>query len=769
MARPSDQWVVAQSTTRMKKSWKILLWLAYSFRTKPVFPIENIKPVLNAIVSEVFDAIKADNHKNFEDAVGELEEWASDIICTTAYTRPNGEKSSWLLLGRDAFGGVSLLRQLSIEYYEMSKAIRVNTRDYSKYLRTLSYFHLNIFGSLWEHMAPVLITEKINDHYRMWSTVVDPIGFKGRDRLSREIIESHERSLSVFVGAWEHWGRLLPKQPKAWEDCKKISEPFMTHLRDTAFMIVDSLRVGDKMASNWAADMLVYWYESAFIGREANTFMYSGAFISYTILGIDQGNRTREFGQHDGELAADVAMNLAIRNAWFDVRLIVATYVLKRARDNGEDVVDLIKALVENNRLLPSGAFGRHQNGVASGKSIVEAYIHQRWTGRGDGTRYTNWLDGFVERLGEIEETPRVIGRVYSSRGADSIWSLREMYRVLAVYYSGLEWRLSSSMRAYLLSDLFGFEKRRDLLVELDWLMSIEAQELAHYDYLIENNDSLKLRLQNYKTSIDKLSAEIRNTNEQELATGEYDNNRLITFGKLASSGVFSRDSGPVPLTLFREIRFVQSLDESFRRKCSIANYPKSDLVTNITVTRAVNDEDWVRDFFRGVLEEMLYRAMLGGINFEEVAEESIHGIVKSLVQRSRDISNQGDTPVLFVGHRDLDNMLDRALFGSESELDASLVVRKNDGYPSRYICHLDSIEIYRMPPGGVEHSLLLPKSSFKTLDVQEFDQNRYVDVQPQPVVSDANEVTLEFVFFMKPEFLQGDSYRFVMNNSNSS
>lgn len=83
----------------------------------------------------------------------------------------------------------------------------------------------------------------------------------------------------------------------------------------------------------------------------------------------------------------------------------------------------------------------------------------------------------------------------------------------------------------------------------------------------------------------------------------------------------------------------------------------------------------------------------------------------------------------MFIGPWSLYQLIDNAKWPySREEKKLPFDIATESGKEDTYVCHLNGIEIHRLPFIKADFSLLLPKESFKKIIVKRFGDGRYVD-----------------------------------------
>lgn len=103
--------------------------------------------------------------------------------------------------------------------------------------------------------------------------------------------------------------------------------------------------------------------------------------------------------------------------------------------------------------------------------------------------------------------------------------------------------------------------------------------------------------------------------------------------------------------------------------------------------------------------------------------------------------------PVLFVGHQNLKDILYSSLY--ELEIARKYGISHQDGFDSKYICHIGGCEVYSLEFDCVDYCLLTSKELFDTIGVHNLGSEQYVDVSFELNDSSSTIGSLIFKYWM--------------------
>jgi hypothetical protein len=130
---------------------------------------------------------------------------------------------------------------------------------------------------------------------------------------------------------------------------------------------------------------------------------------------------------------------------------------------------------------------------------------------------------------------------------------------------------------------------------------------------------------------------------------------------------------------------------------------------------------------------------------------QNVSRLLGAAVSLAKDIVQKGHNPILFIGPTDIEELLQKATWNElENSEELPFNIKRKDGYPEQYICHIDQIEVYHAPFSNLEFCALLPKECLKSIQVQQFEDSRYVDAEFKADQDDKTKGTLELAYRVK-------------------
>lgn len=746
---------------------KTLIRYSYIFSNKPNFEKSTIKPVINAMIGNVDDALKDNNIRLFERAIDDIQQWHADIMSVSSFEDDNGTIDNWLLLSDGSIFGRTLLDEISREYYALNHSVLQQLQNSNRYFDVMCYFSMGILSATTAPLNYKVFESLIRQHYFLWADLMNwrqNYFFAGQESSFAE--KQFESAVIRYVGSWESWSHYLKFDIEESQNVKSDIALSLYYLASTARQIIIALRNNESMAAEWATDMLLYWFENNFSDKgNYSRYIWHTHILVPQLLHNDKSDELWTFILHDESFEANGAVYEAFNNAYFDVRILTSAYIASKPMGQLDDMtIKLIKALLEDKRLKPTGGFDAVNQNIGTGANIIESYIRQQWYWEyGDGT-YHAWLNGVVASFNDIEREEHVSGRVYSGWGMDDTSTLHEVLMAFAIGYSNCKWKVSDEVFKLLSAkDVIALKHKQLIISDLKKWVEPEKNVLELVNRLFNINCE-DVNLGYYKTSIQSFLDEINESNRQDVINAPIDRNRLRQFGVAASKTGFNKKSKSIPLTFFSSINYLTNEDNMSKFTYSLTGFQKSEIAEGIETHRAMNEDEW---FDKLIADSVKYKLLTLLIeeqekNITKYTFDDLKEAFDSIILDAKKMRELGLTPLLLTNSGIVKHKLDSTIW----KIDKNKLpydIKKQDGFAHGYICHLEETPVYRIPKHIQEGDICILTSVefFKSVDFKEIDEGQYVYVDYILENENDLQVTLTLDYWLNAQFGSTSGYRY--------
>ena len=688
---------------------------------------KSLTSMMLGFFGSVNDSIREKNIGEFKYALDNIVKWHIEIASALSFLNDNKEDDNWLLLPTAHFFSRSYLDEILTEYYRIAKAAVELISENIGFFDQIIYLHKRLFSKR-ENLVKREGLSLIQGSYFTWTLLMEWRSYSSSSSDMR-VANKYEDVLFDFVGSWESWLDYIEPSSKRLDNLTDSLPFFLAHLKFTAHTAISALRYNNVEAAGWGVDMLNNWFEKFSAGdnaHELETYRWHSELVTHDMLLKSLDDQSWITALNSNEFNLQSALNIALENAAFDLRVITACYILLKPNIKDDDQIRLyIKALLSGDLIHQTGSIGGRTKSISNASDILGAYIrHKDYFNYGDHT-YGSWLSEVLDSFGRVNETRRVSGRVYSGWGRNDPHSMICAYVEIAVSFSNNQWELGREWFDIIFSDIFCHQDQKNLVYNLqEWLrLSGEIKE----PFLI-SREEFDSNLDNFKASVQQV---INKTNQRQydiVAEAEIDEELLTKFG-LTCSEVFTGEDHSLefPINLFKSVSFNGDPVKDNLFKLNIKEYLKEKVAKNIDTIRAINEGDWLKDLTKNDIQVNILRKLLRYTTSDSKVYTNEENNIIDISALSKNIIN----PILFSGSYELNRLLLDARY--EQDLADKFDISFIDGYGRNYICHVNNIIVYRIHFSDVNFSLLTTKDLFKSIEIGKVAKRQFVKVNYEP------------------------------------
>ena len=242
--------------------------------------------------------------------------------------------------------------------------------------------------------------------------------------------EKYKRFWVNYVGGWEGFGEALGSlgrnegEALEWDDLRGLTKELFRHLSETALLTARAAQIGETQAVGWTADMLIKWR-----GRTVRRLVEDngGWALHRPLLTLGHARMTwaeieaAPLSLQDQPKTPSGVFGAVMDNVWFDTVVMTLATLIARCPepvagaipDSGARRAAL--ALYHNRMFDPGGAAYPGVRPIEF-SSLLRSLLRRADRANGYGAD----LDGIAERIGELDRSVYVSGRVYSWSGLGS-------------------------------------------------------------------------------------------------------------------------------------------------------------------------------------------------------------------------------------------------------------------------------------------------------------------------------------------------------------
>ncbi|MEN5229747.1 hypothetical protein [Brevundimonas naejangsanensis] len=239
--------------------------------------------------------------------------------------------------------------------------------------------------------------------------------------------EKYKRFWVNYVGGWEGFGEALGSlgrregEPLAWDDLSGLTTELFRHLSDTALLAARAAQIGETQAIGWTVDMLIKWR-----GRTVRRLVedHGSWALHRPLLTLRHARMTwpeieaAPLTLQDQPKSPGGVFGAVMDNVWFDTVVMTLATLMARCPgpvsgaipDSGARRAAL--ALYHNRMVDPGGAAYPVVRPMEFG-ALLRSLLRRADRATGYGAD----IDALSERIGDLDRSAYVSGRVYSWSG----------------------------------------------------------------------------------------------------------------------------------------------------------------------------------------------------------------------------------------------------------------------------------------------------------------------------------------------------------------
>lgn len=718
-----------------------------------------ISDIVSALFGQVEDSLSENNSKLFQQSRDELLKFQKEIESSCQFIDEKGGQDNWLLLKEARVFGKDFIVTFMWEGTKITSLVISRIQEDSSYFESWCYFYLGLF-SFEDAGRPIKIgKEYITGHYLVWKELMSWLGGnETHDSLQGRL---EDRAIKCFVGSWEQWTSRIGKKDAIVSDNEYWYK--IHHLEKTSLMVVHSIKNKNADAAQWAVDMLINW-SNKFTNIRKQFYIYGwhGDILTPDLL-VELTDDLRSKITEGSDFDECEAATLSLINYWMDIRCILASYIIvSGAYEKNEQIRECLKAIIGCSRLKPSGEQEDSTYSIMSSRDLMGIYLRQYGTWDAQNY-YKERLEEYTNALSGIQEPAWVSGRVYSWIG-----TTRERYlpRFFAIYGIGLskkEFSLTEKWKGFL--STCSVVEIENLISELNSLKTDSEDVLAHASNIFEIDlKEVFNRKEVFEESIRKIIDYLNGSVEDAILDSEVDEEILRGYGIYASKDVFSKHKGPSPLNMFKEILFDRNLEVNLST-LKFVDFSKSNVGKGLEINRAINEEEWLNSLMRQRVQADIFHQLIKLTDWDTYEPSSVESGLRKIVADGKKIIGQGKAPILFVGPWSVYKKIDASKWNYTLQSEKlPYEIRVESGMGDSYICHMDEIEVHRLPFSKSSNCLLISKEKMVEAKVAEFEEGRFVDVTFEEDEDNKTIGTLSLTYGINCYFSDEKGYRYIFS-----
>jgi hypothetical protein len=245
----------------------------------------------------------------------------------------------------------------------------------------------------------------------------------------------------------------------------------------------------------------------------------------------------------------------------------------------------------------------------------------------------------------------------------------------------------------------------------------------------------------------------VKGLRDEQLAQAKIDDTRLFALAKAASRLAFDKQTGGVPVCLFKHL---ETLGEKYEEHGVNLKYERGALTKPLMTQLAADEEEWFADSMkmqvsRYVMFRVIQQAMI--LTVDAASPEKYWEQVK---KAAASVEGEGFEPILLLENRTRPSWVwDWGWFAGQEDRhkrpnDLRITRRESHTTCDEYVGHFNEIAVYQAPI-SVGSSVLFPRQILKCIFFTKFENGYSVNVSWERH-ADPNFVNLKLAWAQRIE-----------------
>lgn len=767
--------------TRIEQ-WLIGASFRFGWRSKRQFDL-SVAAILADMEADARQGIAGDNVVAYEEKLDEVRELYSLLIRSSICKDTEGRDENYTRVADSAhWFGTPVFKSWSRTFLNLFEAAARALDVRGDYIPKLAHVPVHLFSRLLErgHEDILLHTIRLFPILQRrtgdwWQRTLERQGITEHGPCMRQLLKppqqaTYESLLVQLVGAWSSLKneRFPPHRSESptWEELRKCTPYFQTHLSETLQMLLGSVFRGDQAGAEWWCDVLLKWWDQLQYRFDRGTlFLRREKFLN-----IELSKKTWEEVQAEVDIQAFRVSEHAprgvfaacIRNLWIDASCL-AMYVLVvwgRTCDCERSLAGhILHALVKGKHFKEGGTIAGDHRPVSGPSDLLVAFLRQNYAAGSFMQGYRATLDKWVEDIAHMTEKEWVSGWVYGGWGRNDLDSLRAGQIAVMSLLVSPGWdpvrQIDEVLRRWVREDE---GKLRDLRHDMEqWASQIGGGDMSEYkgvfdcyntqsDPKPEFDNALKL----ISGAIDAIAKRVEEIRGEALRDAPVAEERLRDVERWASQTAFAKDSADFPVSVFVDVQAIET--EGERRGLILQRRDKGEFTHPPMAQLPVNEKEWFAETMNRQVAGFVMAQVLRQVR-AETADGSTSDRYWAQVKRFRDHSvAAGHRPMLLVENPTVPNWIwewSLTEWEKNREPPYGLALTRDAEFDGKegYLGNFGDVAVFNapLPPGG---SYLVTLDALEKIEFTRHGQG-FVQATWQPVEGEGRliDVTLSWHF----------------------
>ncbi|HTP66052.1 MAG TPA: hypothetical protein VMJ66_11725 [Geobacteraceae bacterium] len=248
---------------------------------------------------------------------------------------------------------------------------------------------------------------------------------------------NHEQVMRSFISRWENYIKFqfLSEHGEGakWTEFLYQSEFFASHIMFTIISLFDCLLRGDRIGTEWMADVLVKWYSQIeYRLSKAHYYLYRHQkFFTIEMCRMNWDVVEQLLNKADERIVGKPTpfgvFTSCLHNLWEDAEITTLALLADwncGYEEESRFLPELFGSIINGKSLRPGEDTRQQKRLIANFNELLVAILRQHYSEYDGDSKYGSRLNKIVDDVRELSRTEMVSGRVYVGWGRNDLSSV---------------------------------------------------------------------------------------------------------------------------------------------------------------------------------------------------------------------------------------------------------------------------------------------------------------------------------------------------------
>ena len=336
--------------------------------------------------------------------------------------------------------------------------------------------------------------------------------------------QRHREVVKDFIGEWESWymwRRIKGRGENRFDD---DSAELLSHLYETARIVMAAVMSDDRYASDHSTDMLLLWFSRNRFEQHFEQYRWHSFFLTPSYLTQASDKPAWQAILRGNAYSEKAAQAIIFFNALTDIRLLTAGYILSHVQQKKNvRLNNVITRLLTSQPVYPTGAHDLMTTSLTSSADIIDIIIRLECRPCDSEDSWYKTMSDLVKAFSSFNETEIISGRIYMGTYED-VRNIYASYADIAFYLSAKFLPVTQRVRMALNDNLFTYHQKEQIIYQLQ---GFKRREDSPSDGYLMPDKAFKEKIVCFNETLDAYIQAFSRSMHSELLNAEIDTELL--------------------------------------------------------------------------------------------------------------------------------------------------------------------------------------------------------------------------------------------------